>query len=191
MQLDDYRIDDLHFSLNDDYRPDAGPDEIIQYADNYDFEKTVYKRENSDVFLVEFRIMCNEEEIDNEPKPYSFNLCIKGIFSFAEETTEEQIARMINLNSIAVLYGLARGIIAQVTAHTPMGKIILPTVNFVEYFREKEQQACAPEESAAKKKTAKKKTAKKISAKAANKKTKKTAKKKAKKKEKKTPKKKS
>ena len=41
---------------------------------------------------------------------------------------------MASLNGTSILYGVARGIISQISANTILGKMILPTINFIEYF---------------------------------------------------------
>jgi hypothetical protein len=51
--------------------------------------------------------------------------------------SEDIVERAITLNGISILYGIARGIISQVSGQTVVGMIVLPTVNFIEYFREK------------------------------------------------------
>ena len=69
--------------------------------------------------------------------PYQIAFKISGFFSFPPDTEEETIQKMVGLNALAVLYGIARGVVAQVTANGPHGKFILPTVNFVEMLKKK------------------------------------------------------
>jgi hypothetical protein len=45
------------------------------------------------------------------------------------------IEKMIPLNGLAILYGIARGVVAQATANSSNEKFILPTVNLVEATR--------------------------------------------------------
>ncbi len=63
-------------------------------------------------------------------------LRITGFFSFAKGTDEQMIEKMIPLNGLAILYGIARGVVAQATANSMHEKFILPTVNLVEATKE-------------------------------------------------------
>jgi preprotein translocase subunit SecB len=76
---------------------------------------------------------------DGEPNwPYRIHLRIMGYFAFAEGTPEEVVSQMLPTNGLVMLYGVARGVVAQVTAVSHWGKFVLPSVNFVEYLREEE-----------------------------------------------------
>jgi len=56
---------------------------------------------------------------------------IEGRFSLPPDTPDEVIAQLVPLNCFAMLYGVARGIVAQATGLTPDGCVWLPSVNFV------------------------------------------------------------
>lgn len=75
--------------------------------------------------------------------PYTIGLRIFGFFSFAASLTEEDRQRMLGTNALPILYGVARGIVGQVTAQGPSGKFILPTVNFLEILRREAERAVA------------------------------------------------
>ena len=65
------------------------------------------------------------------------SVVVSGQFSFTEEATEEQKARMFPLNAVSVLFGIARGIVAQATGMCPRGTFLLPPVNVVEAAKRK------------------------------------------------------
>ena len=67
--------------------------------------------------------------------PYHISLKLTGYFRFLEDTDEETISKMISLNGSSILYGVARGVVAQATANCMYGKFILPAINFVELLR--------------------------------------------------------
>jgi preprotein translocase subunit SecB len=48
---------------------------------------------------------------------------------------------MIGLNGLSILYGVARGVVAQATANCPHGKFILPSVNFIELMKSKAKES--------------------------------------------------
>jgi len=60
---------------------------------------------------------------------------------------------MIGLNGLVILYGTARGIVAQATANCLHGKFILPSVNFVELVKKKAQSARKPQRKSSQKKS--------------------------------------
>ena len=67
--------------------------------------------------------------------PYYSSISLTGLFKFLEETDEDTIAKMIHLNGLSILYGIARGIVSQATSTCTYGKYILPTINFIEVIK--------------------------------------------------------
>lgn len=167
MQLKDYTIDKLNFIVNEDSYVLPVEQRHLDTPDEYEFDHEVYRSDGSNTFLVKFITRCNDSEEALSNHTISFVLEMKGIFIFDDGTSEETIERMIHLNCVSILYGLTRGIIAQTSAHTALGKIVLPSINFIEYFRNKHKELEAPEKrtlekkAPAKKKAPKKKAAKK------------------------------
>jgi preprotein translocase subunit SecB len=135
MQLKDYTIDNINFSLNESSYMCLA--EIDSDTDQYEFDHEILQKEESNVFLIKLRIKCNQGEAATVSHRYSFCITLKGIFGFDEGVSEDIVERAITLNGISILYGIARGIISQVSGQTVVGMIVLPTVNFIEYFREK------------------------------------------------------
>lgn len=80
-------------------------------------------------------------EDDTTPADHSPNWAyrvaarVMGYFVFEEGTPEDTIRQMIATNGLVMLYGVTRGVVAQVTAVSHWGKFILPSVNFIEYLR--------------------------------------------------------
>jgi preprotein translocase subunit SecB len=88
-------------------------------------------------FMIPMEIKLNHSKKDSFNAPYQVILKITGFFSFPKGTDEETIHKMIGLNGLSILYGVARGVIAQATANCPHGKFILPSVNFIELMKSK------------------------------------------------------
>jgi len=65
-----------------------------------------------------------------EGGPYRFETTVVGQFSLADEVPEEQRHLLTYINSTAILYGVARGVVATVTGMGPHGPIHLPSINF-------------------------------------------------------------
>jgi len=73
--------------------------------------------------------------------PYEFRLHLWGVFSFEPDTPQETQEYIIHVSGPAMLYGIARGIIAQATALGPHGKYTLPSINFIELMEREAKKA--------------------------------------------------
>jgi preprotein translocase subunit SecB len=76
--------------------------------------------------------------------PYRIRIRLIGRFGFAKGIPEETMTHMANLNGSSILFGVARGIVAQVTGTGRSGGYLLPTVNFVEMFKEQSKEQSQP-----------------------------------------------
>lgn len=54
-----------------------------------------------------------------------------GVFAFADDATDDDKAKLFPVNAVSILFGLARGVIAQATGMCPAGSFMLPPVNVV------------------------------------------------------------
>ncbi len=68
-------------------------------------------------------------------------ITLKGLFSLPNDTPEEDVQALVPLNGLAILYGIARGMVAQATGPTLHGALWLPAVSFVDLIGEQAQQA--------------------------------------------------
>lgn len=91
-------------------------------------------------FMIPMEIKLNHSKKDSFNAPYQVMLKITGFFSFPKGTDEETIHKMIGLNGLSILYGVARGVVAQATGNCPHGKFILPSVNFIELMKAKSKK---------------------------------------------------
>jgi len=96
--------------------------------------------------------------VDPSPKapaldPYRIRIRLVGWFGFSKGIPEETMNHMANLNGSSILFGLARGLVAQVTGTGRHGGYLLPTVNFVEMFKEKKREQARPSRPSRKKST--------------------------------------
>lgn len=67
-------------------------------------------------------------------------IALWGQFSFAEGAAEDFIQNATPLNQLAILYGLARGIVANTTGSAIAGTFLLPSVDFHAVVTEKIQR---------------------------------------------------
>lgn len=72
--------------------------------------------------------------------PYDVNITARGEFTFPADAKEDDIQHTLRLNGASIVYGLMRGTVAQITAQSIKGQLLLPTFNFValESKRQKE-----------------------------------------------------
>ncbi|HBA82818.1 MAG TPA: hypothetical protein DCZ95_01870 [Verrucomicrobia bacterium] len=64
--------------------------------------------------------------------PYHIGVKGRGYFLFKELVPYKTAEHILRLNGAAILYGLLRGQIAQITAQSAHGQFLLPPANFVE-----------------------------------------------------------
>lgn len=81
------------------------------------------------IFQVSLMLKHAPQAVEN--LPYSFSIQIIGFFEVHPQWPKEKIDELVRINGPAVLYGIAREIIAQNTGRGPWGSLLLPTVNFL------------------------------------------------------------
>ena len=59
----------------------------------------------------------------------AIDIVIKGRFSFATDTNEEDKKKLFPLAAVSILFGIARGIVGQATGMFPGGAFLLPPVD--------------------------------------------------------------
>lgn len=134
LNLNDYYINELSFVANRDHIPS----EALCGTIDLDFD---IKR-NSDNpldFMIYLRVDVNPREEDFEKCDYRIHLCLSGFFSFEKGTAEDTISNMIATNGLSMLYGVARGMVANATAMSWHGKFVLPSLNLIEIIKRKSE----------------------------------------------------
>lgn len=134
LNLNDYYLDEFSFAVNREHVPG----ETICGTIDLDFDI----RRNSDRpldFMIDMTVDINPREEDFLKCDYRIHLMLTGIFSFAEGTSEETISNMIAHNGLSMLYGVARGVVADATAISWHGKFVLPSLNLVEVIKRKSE----------------------------------------------------
>lgn len=129
LNLDEYFVDELVIRKNINY--DREKPIIGDYFIDFDILR---HDKNPLMFKLSMFIELNKND-DNSP--YYILMKLSGFFSYADETDDDYIKKTIALNAPSILYGVARGIIAQVTGNYEYGKFILPAVNFIEILKRK------------------------------------------------------
>ncbi|MDR0890435.1 MAG: hypothetical protein LBM28_07345 [Oscillospiraceae bacterium] len=80
----------------------------------------------------------NETVADIENADFDVEMQVRGIFSAADDMPEEEFIKMLHLNGVTCVYSIARAKMEQITAAAfATGKIVLPMINILEFYKEK------------------------------------------------------
>lgn len=71
---------------------------------------------------------------ENEFFPYQVAIKGRGFYAVKGANSPEESDRLLRVNGAAILYGLLRAQVAQITAQSLHGQFLLPTMNFVEAY---------------------------------------------------------
>lgn len=128
-RLDHYLIDHVLVAQNDDY--DASLEShtgdvaaIINVAPN-NKDPSLYRI----VLDVQVKPTAKHEK---DFFPYQVAIKGKGFFAVKDASSPEEVDKFLRVNGAAILYGLLRAQVAQITAQSGHGQFLLPTMNFVE-----------------------------------------------------------
>lgn len=132
LNLNDYFIDEFSFAANRDHTAGSEASGTL----NIDFD---IKRSGDDPldFMITLVVDINPLDEDFARGDYRVHVKLSGFFSFTEGTDEVMINSMIAQNGLSMLYGVARGTVADATATSWHGKLVLPGVNFIEVIKRK------------------------------------------------------
>jgi preprotein translocase subunit SecB len=131
LEVESYYVQSLRFDTNDSYvgeRPSIGEIAVDFAVFNHP--------EDALRFQVTMLVGISETEAATN-EPYAFHIDLYGFFRFKADTPEETVRKMVFSNAVPILYGIARGCIAQATATSLNGPFMLPPYNFVELVRRK------------------------------------------------------
>jgi preprotein translocase subunit SecB len=145
LNLNDYYIDEFSFVVNREHVPS----ESLCGTIDLDFDIS-RNSDNQLDFMICLMVDINPREEDFLKCDYRIHLKLTGFFSFADGTTEDTIKNMIAPNGLSMLYGVARGVVANVTSTSWHGKFVLPSMNLTEVIKRKAETASKPEKSARK-----------------------------------------
>lgn len=132
VQLEDYWVDQL--AIKDGRAPIEHAKERVTVLPKVDFE--VFKVPDGEYYVVTMGISAGAAKV-KRGIPYQFRLHLTGVFSFAPGTDEDIQTRLINVSGPAMLYGIARGIIGEMTGASRGRRYVLPSINFVELSKKR------------------------------------------------------
>lgn len=121
------RTHDSSAERTEDYRVQLTT-EILEKPDSLDYRVTV-----------DFRLSPRKDAVCRFER---VEVRLVGFFSLPPDTDERLVRTLIPLSCFSILYGIARGVVAQATGMVARGPLLLPPVNFVEYWeKQKRKQA--------------------------------------------------
>lgn len=139
LNINDYVVEELTVKGNDTYKK---PPKELQVQ--IDIAFNAKRKGKEPLFMITMIIELNKSKQAFANNAYYVYLKINGFFGFPKETDEETMQKMISLNGLVMLYGIARGVVAQVTANGAHGKFVLPAVNFVELIKNSKKSTSEP-----------------------------------------------
>ena len=116
LEVENYYVQSLRFDTNDDYvdeQPSTGELSV-------DFAVFTHPEDALRVQVSMLIAISETEAAKNEP--YTLQVDLYGFFRFKPDTPEETVRKMVFSNAVPILYGIARGCVAQATATSFMGR---------------------------------------------------------------------
>lgn len=114
--------------------------ESIQYGKDFDPQDTDFNLGCSisdDLKSANVKIKI---DFDDEHKESHGQIEVVGHFSLNESLTEDEIKPLVFQNGAAILYPYVRTMISMITALDDSRVNVMPTLNFVEMFKDYEQE---------------------------------------------------
>jgi preprotein translocase subunit SecB len=102
------------------------------------------QREKGDLRIVTLQVTFGSEDASH--CPYVGRVKGTGIFTLADGTDKDEAEQLVILNGTSMVFGMLRGIVAQITAQGWHGSMLLPTVNFIEFFESLENERTTADE---------------------------------------------
>jgi preprotein translocase subunit SecB len=131
LNITDYVVDELTVRSNPDYQRSSDKEAKGEIKIGFN----VKRKDKEPLFMITMIIEVNKSKPAFTNSPYYVYLNIRGFYEFGKGTDEDTMQEMIGLNGLVMLYGVARGIVAQASANGVHGKFVLPSVNFVELIK--------------------------------------------------------
>ncbi len=128
-QLDRYQIESVSIAPNPDFDP-ALPAHTGEMTASINIAPNT-KAPNRYRLTMEIQVKPSAEK-EKEFFPYLIAIKGRAFFTFKAPCTPEQADHVLRLNGAAILHGLLRAQVAQITAQSVHGQFLLPAANFQE-----------------------------------------------------------
>lgn len=156
-----YYVESLRWKVESGYDPETAPS--LQASD---IECHLQRNDDEDggPRKAAYRLKLSLPSQDNR-FPYSFEIALIGFFQLNDSVSDENVAKVLDANAPAVLYGAAREVLATSIGRGPFRPLLLPSVHFLDLERQepapKKSSTTKPRAKATSKATAMRKSRKK------------------------------
>lgn len=141
IQLDNYFLSGLSYSVNADFDPEASSsyklDDITE-----EHEICPLSEDDQKEWQVELKVSFSPSADSNAT--YSISAEIVGFFTVLDGIAQDQVRSFVDVNATSVLYSTLREIIYTLTAKGPFFPLMLPTLCF---YERKESESTSNTES--------------------------------------------
>lgn len=131
LDLKTYTVQALSFEARNDFNPEH--DLLSQVELGYSVEP---HPEGAPEFAAFLSIRLGTEQLEKPNLPYDVSIRIAGVFQAARELRPLETESELVVNALTILYGVARGHVAQSTGVGMYGKLVLPAVSFADLVEE-------------------------------------------------------
>ena len=134
LQLSGYVVTHMLMRVREEFDGRQG------YECSMDIDPThMVHNEDENVHQLILRVVVGASENDPTGAPYEIEIEGRAVFRIdpSAEIDDAQKKKLVILNGSAILLGLLRGQVSQLTAQAPHRMFLLPPVNLVEAFRDK------------------------------------------------------
>ena len=142
LQLDAYYLERLQIEVNPK-QPEGAEDGSLEETYSIQFKPEIKQAPDALQFMVFLSVDCKGDR--KKAKFKRIRVDLRGFFSLPGDTPQELVEQFIGLNGFAILYGIMRGIVSQVTGPTVCGSYLLPTLNLVEALQPNGKEGGSPE----------------------------------------------
>jgi len=118
-----YIIKDLAFSANPDFKPKD--DNMIELGLSLSHSAEI----DFDTHSAAIGLGCKVSKGPEGNQPFNMVIELVGFFSFSSDIDRERAARLLRINTTAILFPYLRAIVSTVTALSGFGGVILPIFN--------------------------------------------------------------
>ena len=146
LSLERFRLQRLVVEFNEAYlAPDAERAEDVEaYHTDADFD--LWEPQTEGDCMTMLCVDCYPEAETPTPRFKHVGVTVWGIFSCSPHVDQDQKNQLMQYNTVAILHGIARGLIASATGSCPGGPFLLPVVNYREVIERKLRESVTEQE---------------------------------------------
>lgn len=147
LSLERFRLQRLVVEFNEAYlAPDAERAEDAEaYRAEADFD--LWEPQTQGDCMTMLRVDCYPEAERPTARFKHVGVTVWGIFSCSPDVDADRRNQLMQYNTVAILHGIARGIIASATGSCPGGPFLLPVVNYRAVIERKLRESGAAQEA--------------------------------------------